>query len=83
MIERREIAKLMAKRALRLKNPLTWNQKIESIYHDLLNWLGGLPYEAASEDEILRWGLQNNLQLERILCKGNYGACNYYLLRKK
>jgi 2-polyprenyl-6-hydroxyphenyl methylase/3-demethylubiquinone-9 3-methyltransferase len=86
MIERKEIAKLMAKRAMHLKNPLAWNQKIErgmNIYHDLVDWLGGLPYEVASEDEILRWGRQNNLEMERILCKGNYGACNYYLFRKK
>jgi 2-polyprenyl-6-hydroxyphenyl methylase/3-demethylubiquinone-9 3-methyltransferase len=82
----REILKIMAKRAARLKNPFTWNQKIErgmNIYHDLVDWLGGLPYEAASEDEILQWSIANKLQLLRILCKGNYGSCNYYLFRKK
>lgn len=85
LIERKEISKLMVKRMAGLKNPFAWNQKIErgmNIYHDLVDWLGGLPYEAASEDEMLQWGLKNNLELKRILCKGNYGACNYYLFKK-
>ena len=80
-----EILKIMLKRTLRFKNPFTWNQKLErgmNIYHDLIDWLGGLPYEAANEDEMLKWGINNNLQLKRILCKGNYGSCNYYLFQK-
>ncbi len=86
MIVTREVAKIMAKRAIRLKNPFTWNQKLErgmNIYHDLVDWLGGLPYEAANEDEMLQWGLKNNLKLLRILCRGNYGSCNYYLFQKQ
>ena len=85
IMERKEILKIMTKRALRMKNPFAWNQRLErgmNIYHDLVDWMGGLPYEVASEDEMLKWGLENNLQLQRILCKGNYGACNYYLFRK-
>lgn len=85
MIEYSHISKIMMKRAARLKNPFTWNEKLErgmNIYHDLIDWLGGLPYEAASEDEMLKWGIENNLKLKRILCRGNYGSCNYYLFQK-
>ncbi|HUQ65005.1 MAG TPA: class I SAM-dependent methyltransferase [Flavitalea sp.] len=85
IIESYHIFRIMVKRILHLKNPFTWNEKLErgmNIYHDLVDWLGGLPYEAASEDEMLQWGIRNNLKLKRILCKGNYGSCNYYLFQK-
>jgi SAM-dependent methyltransferase len=85
MMINKEILKLMARRALKLKNPFAWNERLErgmNIYHDLVDWLGGLPYEAVGEDEMLQWGIKNDLTLLRILCKGNYGACNYYLFKK-
>lgn len=85
LIESSHISRIMLKRMLHLKNPFTWNEKLErgmNIYNDLVDWLGGLPYEAASEDEMLQWGIRNNLTLKRILCKGNYGSCNYYLFQK-
>jgi 2-polyprenyl-3-methyl-5-hydroxy-6-metoxy-1,4-benzoquinol methylase len=81
----REILKIMVKRAVRGKNPFTWNKKLDrgmNIYHDLIDWLGGLPYEAANEDEMLQWANKNQLKMLRILCRGNYGSCNYYLFRK-
>lgn len=53
-----------------------------NIYHDIIDWLGGLPYEAASEDEMLQWGLRNGLQLKRIWCSNGKGACNYYLFQR-
>jgi 2-polyprenyl-6-hydroxyphenyl methylase/3-demethylubiquinone-9 3-methyltransferase len=79
------ILKIMAKRALRFKNPFTWNERIYrgmNIYHDLVDWLGGLPYEVANEDEMLQWGIKNNLTLLRIKCPGGNGTCNFYLFRK-
>lgn len=85
MMEYSRISKIMLKRAVHLRNPFAWNEKLErgmNIYHDLVDWLGGLPYEAASEDEMLKWGNEKNLTLKRILCRGNYGSCNYYLFQK-
>lgn len=81
----KEIMKLMARRALGFRNPFAWNTKLErgmNIYHDLVDWLGGLPYEAASEDEMLQWGIANKLQLKRIWCKNGKGSCNYYLFQR-
>lgn len=85
LMEYSHISKIMMKRAVHFKNPFAWNEQLErgmNIYHDLIDWLGGLPYEAASEDEMLKWGIENNLKLKRILCRGNYGSCNYYLFQK-
>jgi SAM-dependent methyltransferase len=81
----KEIMKMMVIRALSFRNPFTWNRKLErgmNIYHDLVDWLGGLPYEAASEDEMLQWGIANKLQLKRIWCKNGKGSCNYYLFQR-
>jgi SAM-dependent methyltransferase len=82
--EWREIAKTMAARARRGKNPLRWNQRRErgmSTYHDIVDWLGGLPYEVANEDEIVRFGLAHDLVLERIRVRPE-GACSNYLFRR-
>ena len=60
MMELIFIVKNMGYRALYLKkNPLKWNQKrIRGMdtYHDIVDWLGGLPYEVASENEIVNNG---------------------------
>jgi len=81
----KEIMKIMARRTLGFKNPFTWNRKLDrgmNTYHDLIDWLGGLPYEAASEDEFLQWGIANKLQLKRIWCSNGKGSCNYYLFQR-
>ena len=46
------IGRKMWKRLKRGENPFAWNEKKArgmSTYHDILDWLGGLPYEVASE----------------------------------
>jgi SAM-dependent methyltransferase len=81
----KEIMKIMARRALTFRNPFSWNKSMGrgmNVYHDLIDWLGGLPYEAVSEDEMLQWGLKNGLQLKRIFCSNGKGSCNYYLFQK-
>ena len=48
VMEGRWIVGLMAHRARRRRNPLAWNQRKEpgmSTYHDIVDWLGGLPCE--------------------------------------
>lgn len=56
IIEWNEISKLMRQRWNAGKNPFGWNEKQVrgmDAYHDLLDWLGGLPYEVASAEEII------------------------------
>jgi len=49
------ISRHMQKRLFRGANPFKWNQKLPrgmNVYHDIVDWLGGLPYEVASAEEI-------------------------------
>lgn len=75
------IGRRMLARARRLKNPFAWNVKKDrgmNAYHDIVDWFGGLPYEVASEDEVLRFGREHGFILERIQTQGE-GACSVYV----
>ena len=77
----KRIGRLMLRRLRHFKNPFTWNEKKErgmNVYHDLVDWLGGLPYEVASEDEVLRIGREHDLVLERIKVIGER-MCSIYV----
>jgi SAM-dependent methyltransferase len=83
LMEYRWIANMMWARLWRLQNPLGWNEKYErgmNAYHDLVDWLGGLPYEVASEDEVVVFCRKQGLVLERIQTKCE-GACSIYVFR--
>lgn len=46
----------MKKRLREGKNPFGWNERLErgmNVYHDIVDWLGGLPYEVTSEEQLL------------------------------
>lgn len=56
VIVTKEIAKRMLLRWKRNQNPFAWNVKHPrgmTAYHDLLDWLGGYPYEVASREEVV------------------------------
>ena len=83
-LERKWIAKEMFRRAKRFKNPFGWFQKTGrgmNSYHDLIDWLGGLPYEVADANEIIRFGRQREMILEQIRTVKE-GGCSNYLLRR-
>lgn len=83
MMTYRWIANLMWTRLWRLQNPLGWNEKFVrgmNTYHDLIDWLGGLPYEVASGDEVVVFCRKRGLVLERIQPKCE-GACSIYVFR--
>ncbi len=78
------VFKIMGWRLLHLKNPITWNQRISrgmDIYHDMVDWLGGLPYEVASEDEIVQFCAGLGFILQRIKVNGE-GRCNIYVFKR-
>ena len=80
---RKFILKRMWKRARRFKNPLRWHgDSVRGMnpHHDLIDWLGGLPYEVASVDEIVQFGMRHGFALERIRV-ATEGACSVYVLR--
>lgn len=46
----------MKKRMKEGKNPFAWNQRLDrgmTVYHDIVDWLGGLPYEVATEQQTI------------------------------
>ena len=77
----KRIGSVMLSRLKHGKNPLKWNEKRRrgmNVYHDLIDWLGGLPYEVASEDEVVRFGTEHGLALERVH-EAPEGGCSIYL----
>ncbi len=71
----------MLSRLTRFKNPFAWNQKKGrgmNVYHNIIDWLGGLPYEVASENEVLLFGRKHGFILERIQVKKE-GGCSIFL----
>lgn len=78
---RRRILRTMGVRLLRGQNPLTWNQRRPrgmNTYHDLVDWLGGMPYEVASADEVVLFARRRGFVLERIN-PVKEGGCSTYV----
>jgi len=66
------------------RSPLFWNETVErgmDVYHDLVDWLGGLPYEVASPEEVAEFCSPLGFHLERILERPE-GANSIYLFRR-
>ncbi len=81
VLEGRRIARLMASRARHLQNPFTWNQRGPrgmNVYHDVVDWLGGLPYETASEYDVVARARELGFILEGIKV-GGWGGCSVYV----
>lgn len=77
----RWIANLMLQRVFRFKNPFAWNEKRirgMNVYHDLIDWLGGLPYEVAGDDETLGFFRRRGFVLERIHAAPE-GGCSTFV----
>ena len=66
---RQRILRKMASAVKHRRNPLKWNHTVSrgmNEYHDILDWLGGLPYETATEDEVVQFVRRRGLVLERL-----------------
>jgi 2-polyprenyl-6-hydroxyphenyl methylase/3-demethylubiquinone-9 3-methyltransferase len=77
----KRIYEMMRQRWSWRQNPFAWNEKGGrgmDTYHDLVDWLGGLPYEVASKEEIVEFCESNGFRLERV---GEFpeGCNNTYL----
>lgn len=78
------IAGKMVGRLFRGKNPFIWNRtraRGMNVYHDLVDWLGGLPYEVATPDEVVVRARPHGFVLERIKV-AREGGCSIYVLSK-
>jgi 2-polyprenyl-6-hydroxyphenyl methylase/3-demethylubiquinone-9 3-methyltransferase len=68
-----------------LRNHFSKKQKIlargMNLRHDVIDWLGGLPYEVASAEEVLAFCRQRGFQLEKIRT-ANEGGNNIFLFSR-
>jgi len=82
-----EIAMILERMYNRIKhhqNPLKWNEQKKrgmDTYHDIVDWLGGLPYEVASTSEVISFCKKLGFNLIR-LKEATEGGCNVYLFQK-
>jgi 2-polyprenyl-6-hydroxyphenyl methylase/3-demethylubiquinone-9 3-methyltransferase len=67
------------------KTEFRWNEKnqrgMDSNY-DIIDWLGGLPYEVASPDEVITFCNKLGFKLEKIK-EAKEGSCCNYLFKKE
>jgi 2-polyprenyl-6-hydroxyphenyl methylase/3-demethylubiquinone-9 3-methyltransferase len=54
-----------------------------SIWHDMLDWLGGYPFEVARPEEIFSYFRQRGYSLERVRTCGGRMGCNEFVLRRE
>ena len=53
-----------------------------SIYYDLIDWLGGYPFETAKPEEIFEFYKSKGFQLEKLSTAGGGMGCNQYTFKK-
>ena len=75
-------------RLVRLQNPLPfadWSKKKVdrgmSVWHDLVDWVGGYPFEFARPEEIFDFYFQRNYILTQLTTDRGHG-CNQFVFRK-
>ncbi|WP_420547762.1 class I SAM-dependent methyltransferase [Curvivirga sp.] len=77
-------------RLVRFQNPLPfsdWQKRKESrgmsVWYDVIDWVGGYPFEVAKPEEILSFLMERGFRLESMYtCAGGHG-CNEFLFRKE
>jgi 2-polyprenyl-6-hydroxyphenyl methylase/3-demethylubiquinone-9 3-methyltransferase len=52
-------------------------------WHDLIDWVGGFPYETATADEIFTYFKKRKYNLEKIRTVGSSLNCNEFLFIKR
>lgn len=84
LMEARYIARYMWGELRWLRSPLGWNKPTTrgmNTYIDLVDWLGGLPYEVASIDEVVVRMRKKGFTAERIVALGE-GSCSSYVFTR-
>lgn len=77
-------------RLIRLQNPLPfreWSRRREergmSFWHDLVDWVGGYPFEVARPEEVFRFLRDRGFTLSELATQGcGYGCNEYVFLRR-
>ncbi len=79
------ISRIMFGRLRRFMNPFKWNVKVfrgMNMYNNLIDWLGGLPYEVADSSYIVNKFKVHDFYLTGIETRKE-GACSIYKLERK
>ncbi len=71
------LAKLLVTR----RNPLEKERGMDFLV-DIVDWVGGYPYEYAAIDEVLDLGAKNGLQTLRVTPAGVPTGCNEFVFTK-
>lgn len=70
-----------------LKSSESKNLKTErgmNEYTDLIDWVGGYPFEYAAPEKIITFYLNRGFELKKLMAPGRkYGGCNQYLFVKR
>jgi 2-polyprenyl-3-methyl-5-hydroxy-6-metoxy-1,4-benzoquinol methylase len=81
--------KQMLIRLVRLKNPLPFadwakltKQRGMSPWHDLVDWVGGYPFEAARPEEVFRFWRERGYELRVLTTQGSGHGCNEFTFEK-
>lgn len=51
-------------------------------WHDIIDWVGGYPFEVAKPEEVFEFYRQRGLTLEKLTTSGGSKACNEFVFRR-
>jgi hypothetical protein len=76
-------------RLVRWQNPLPfadWAKKKKargmSVWHDWVDWCGGLPFEVARPDQVIMYLRKKGFVLQHLVAEPNGWGCNEYVFKK-
>lgn len=77
-------------RLMRFQNPLPFREWAEkkksrgmSVWHDLVDWVGGYPFEVAKPEEIFNFYWKKEFELVRLQTCGGRSGCNEFVFIRK
>jgi 2-polyprenyl-3-methyl-5-hydroxy-6-metoxy-1,4-benzoquinol methylase len=70
------------RRFVRLLARRSKHERGMSLWHDMIDWLGGYPFEVAKPEDIFRFAHSRGFVLEELITCGGRQGCNEFVFRK-